>query len=66
MTCGVCEQLVDENEWAEAYLYINGNPAGLTGSVHARDGKPVHPESLSGVGGPLVGENDTWEWRVER
>jgi hypothetical protein len=46
------------------HFYVNGQETAMTAAIHARAGRPAHPESLKGVGGPLVGKNDTWEWRV--
>lgn len=44
-------------------LYINGQATGIMSDIHGSDGEPAHPLSLKGVGGPLVAETDTWEWR---
>jgi len=63
-TCGICKQAVCNTHMLSAHLYVNGVATGIVADIHAQGGQPAHPESLKGVGGPLVSENDTWEWRT--
>jgi hypothetical protein len=65
-TCEICGELVPDSAMRWAVLYINDQPVGLSAQVHTGpDGSALHPERLSGIGGPGIGVNDMWEWRLE-